>query len=372
MGDRRSAAGARAAAGAQVHLGVPTHAAVSGRGRAARAAASIPTPPRRSRARTASGCYALTSATVSGTRRSSRRRARSRARSASRGTSSSTSICAAFGGSALTTRRAGAEGSAARSRRTFRPPTSRRATRCSCRWRWLGRSAGRARHLHRRQRARLLGLSRLPARSSSPPSSSSRAGDASGRRGRALSRSTRRSDRLTKADIIRRGLALGLDYGLTHSCYDPAPTGGRAAAATAASCAPPALPRPGVARSRRSVERHDRAPLLHRAFRRSFDAVVSRASSSMKARPAVVLDRTAFYPTSGGQPFDIGRSGRRRRRHIDDEDGDVVHVVARRRWPPATRFTARSTGRGGSITCSSTPGSTCCRPRSIGCSTPRP
>lgn len=30
---------------------------------------------------------------------------------------------------------------------------------------------------------------------------------------------------LTKAGIIRRGLALGLDYGLTHSCYDPAPGG---------------------------------------------------------------------------------------------------------------------------------------------------
>jgi 7-cyano-7-deazaguanine synthase len=26
---------------------------------------------------------------------------------------------------------------------------------------------------------------------------------------------------LTKAEIIRKGLALGLDYGLTHSCYDP-------------------------------------------------------------------------------------------------------------------------------------------------------
>ncbi|MBX3412935.1 MAG: 7-cyano-7-deazaguanine synthase QueC [Pirellulales bacterium] len=31
--------------------------------------------------------------------------------------------------------------------------------------------------------------------------------------------------RLTKAEIIRRGTALGLDYGLTHSCYDPTPAG---------------------------------------------------------------------------------------------------------------------------------------------------
>jgi 7-cyano-7-deazaguanine synthase len=30
---------------------------------------------------------------------------------------------------------------------------------------------------------------------------------------------------LSKADIIRRGLTLGLDYGITHSCYDPAPNG---------------------------------------------------------------------------------------------------------------------------------------------------
>ena len=27
---------------------------------------------------------------------------------------------------------------------------------------------------------------------------------------------------MTKADIIRRGAALGVDYGITHSCYDPA------------------------------------------------------------------------------------------------------------------------------------------------------
>ena len=30
---------------------------------------------------------------------------------------------------------------------------------------------------------------------------------------------------LTKAQIIRRGLELGVDYGLTTSCYDPSPAG---------------------------------------------------------------------------------------------------------------------------------------------------
>ena len=30
---------------------------------------------------------------------------------------------------------------------------------------------------------------------------------------------------LTKAQIIERGLALGVDYSLTHSCYDPDPAG---------------------------------------------------------------------------------------------------------------------------------------------------
>jgi len=30
---------------------------------------------------------------------------------------------------------------------------------------------------------------------------------------------------MTKAEIIRKGLELGLDYGLTHSCYDPLTAG---------------------------------------------------------------------------------------------------------------------------------------------------
>ncbi len=31
--------------------------------------------------------------------------------------------------------------------------------------------------------------------------------------------------RMTKAEIIRKGVELGIDYRLTHSCYDPSPGG---------------------------------------------------------------------------------------------------------------------------------------------------
>ena len=40
---------------------------------------------------------------------------------------------------------------------------------------------------------------------------------------------------MSKAEIIRRGTALGLDYGLTHSCYDPPP--GRTLCGHCDSCA---------------------------------------------------------------------------------------------------------------------------------------
>jgi len=61
---------------------------------------------------------------------------------------------------------------------------------------------------------------------------------------------------LSKAQIVRRGIELGLDYGLTHSCYDPLPSGapcGRCDSCVlrAAGFAQAGLPDPLVASDRR-------------------------------------------------------------------------------------------------------------------------
>ena len=63
-------------------------------------------------------------------------------------------------------------------------------------------------------------------------------------------------------------------------------------------------------------------------FRRTFDASVTRALQH-EGRPAAVLDSTAFYPTSGGQPFDVGRLDDAEVIDVVDMDDDVVHVLSR-------------------------------------------
>jgi len=57
-----------------------------------------------------------------------------------------------------------------------------------------------------------------------------------------------------------------------------------------------------------------------------FDATVVE-SRIHEGRPAVVLDRTAFYPTSGGQPFDTGQLGPARVVDVIDHEGEVLHIV---------------------------------------------
>ena len=50
----------------------------------------------------------------------------------------------------------------------------------------------------------------------------------------------------------------------------------------------------------------------------------------------VYLDRTAFYPTSGGQPFDLGTLGGVAVREVTDEEDRVVHLLEAPLAPVAT------------------------------------
>ncbi|HYW30724.1 MAG TPA: alanyl-tRNA editing protein [Gemmatimonas sp.] len=60
------------------------------------------------------------------------------------------------------------------------------------------------------------------------------------------------------------------------------------------------------------------------AYRSEFTAVVLAVDPATRQ---VQLDRTAFYPTSGGQPHDVGMLGALRVTDVIDEDGRVVHVL---------------------------------------------
>jgi alanyl-tRNA synthetase len=61
------------------------------------------------------------------------------------------------------------------------------------------------------------------------------------------------------------------------------------------------------------------------AYLREFDAaVVDRAEDAHR----IYLDRTAFYPTSGGQPFDLGTLGGIRVVDVIDEEDRIAHLLA--------------------------------------------
>jgi alanyl-tRNA synthetase len=72
------------------------------------------------------------------------------------------------------------------------------------------------------------------------------------------------------------------------------------------------------------------------AFAREFSAqvlgcepVAAEAGSSPVASWRVRLDRTAFYPSSGGQPQDTGRLGDANVIDVFDEGEEVIHIVDR-------------------------------------------
>ena len=62
-------------------------------------------------------------------------------------------------------------------------------------------------------------------------------------------------------------------------------------------------------------------------YLQAFEATVERVDQRGD-RLFVTLDRTAFYPSSGGQPFDTGALGPFRVVDVvDEEDGSIAHVV---------------------------------------------
>ena len=76
------------------------------------------------------------------------------------------------------------------------------------------------------------------------------------------------------------------------------------------------------------------------AYCTQFEARVLETLEGERRR--IYLDRTAFYPTSGGQPHDTGRLNGATVIDVIDEGERIAHVVEEHR---RRRVTALSTGR---------------------------
>src|SRR6476660_7270608 len=67
------------------------------------------------------------------------------------------------------------------------------------------------------------------------------------------------------------------------------------------------------------------------SYLREFDAQVVSCEpvGNRDGRPAyeILLDETAFYPTSGGQPHDLGRIDDAEVLEVRDDGDEIVHVV---------------------------------------------
>ena len=74
------------------------------------------------------------------------------------------------------------------------------------------------------------------------------------------------------------------------------------------------------------------------AYLRVFTArvVAAEPAGAWGARPGVILDQTAFYPTSGGQPHDTGTLAGGPVVDVVEINGSIVHVVAGREEGPTT------------------------------------
>src|ERR1700722_17610059 len=58
-----------------------------------------------------------------------------------------------------------------------------------------------------------------------------------------------------------------------------------------------------------------------------------QGASGMQLAWEVLVDQTAFYPSSGGQPNDLGLLGEAVVLDVRDEAGGIVHIVDREMQP---------------------------------------
>jgi alanyl-tRNA synthetase len=80
-------------------------------------------------------------------------------------------------------------------------------------------------------------------------------------------------------------------------------------------------------------------------YLQAFDAFVLRVADR-GGRAAVTLDRTAFYPTSGGQPFDTGALGPFRVVDVvDEDDGTISHIIEAGPADPESRIPKPEAGQ---------------------------
>ncbi|MEG0688263.1 MAG: alanyl-tRNA editing protein, partial [Hungatella sp.] len=58
---------------------------------------------------------------------------------------------------------------------------------------------------------------------------------------------------------------------------------------------------------------------------KSFEAIVESCTEEKGGTYEVVLNRTAFYPEGGGQPFDLGTLGTAKVTAVHEKDGVIYH-----------------------------------------------
>jgi len=66
------------------------------------------------------------------------------------------------------------------------------------------------------------------------------------------------------------------------------------------------------------------------AYTKDFTANITKITSLPNAKWAVTLDRTAFYPTSGGQPFDKGMLDDLPVIDVQEDGEDIIHITEAR------------------------------------------